>query len=363
MFNLFSSKSKLGIDIGTSSIKIVEIGKKGTRFELLNYGLFELKGLNSSLGNRPTEQSILKLPDEEIVWGIKEIIKKAGIKSKDVVASVPSFSTFTTIIEMPYLSDSDFSKSIPLEAKKYIPIPIDEVVLDWSIIGVKGDSGNGESNKENSSLRTNVEVFIAAVPRAETVRYQTIMKSCDLNLKSLELENSSLTRALMGNDLAPTAIINIGGRSTSILIVQKGYERVSHNYEVGGFEITKSISRSLNISIEKAEELKRHFGLKPVDENVINEAMSSLVDMMALETKKTITNFEEISGQKISRVVMTGGLTNMPNFIEYFKSKLGRDVYQGNPFSRVIYDSALEPAIQDLANMFSVALGLAMREI
>ena len=118
------------------------------------------------------------------------------------------------------------------------------------------------------------------------------MKDAGLNLKALELENTALIRALLGNDLSPTAIVNIGGRSTSIVIVNKGYERINHNYEIGGFEITKSIARSLNVSIEKAEELKRKMGMKEADENIVNEAMVSLIDMMVFETKKTINNYE-----------------------------------------------------------------------
>jgi type IV pilus assembly protein PilM len=359
MFNLFGAKGKLGVDIGTSSIKVVEVEKSGGRFKLTNYGIFELKGFSDSSGSHVMDNSILKLPDDEITWGIKEILSKAGIRSENVVASVPSFSTFTTVIEMPYLSDADFTRTIPLEAKKYIPIPIDDVVLDWSIVGVKGD----QTNQKIPSASTNVEVFLAAVPKAETVRYQNIMRNCGLMLKALELENSSLIRALLGNDLSPAAIINIGGRSTSILIVNKGYERVSHNYEIGGFEITKSISRSLNVSFEKAEELKRQYGLNPVNENAVQDAMSSLVDMMAFEARKTITNFEDTTGQKVSQIVLTGGLTNMPNFTEYFKNRMGREVYSGSVFSRVMFNKDLEPAINELSGIFSVALGLAMRDI
>ena len=378
MFNLFGGKSKVGIDIGTSAIKIVELAKKTGRFELVNYGLFELKSFNDAAGKQGLGHSILKFPDEEIVWGIKELMKKAGIGSKDVVASIPSFSTFSTVIEMPYLQEQDLAKAIPIEAKKYIPLPLSEVVIDWSIIGVKTqaaaqvnplppptpDEKAPAPKPEAVPGRTTIEVFLAAVPKAETLRYQNIMQQAGLNLKALELENSSLIRALLGNDLSPTAIVNIGGRSTSILIVSKGYERISHNYEVGGFEITKTIARSLNVSLEKAEELKRQFGLKDVNENVVDEAMSSLVDMMAFETKKTITNFEESAGgEKISKVVLTGGLTNMPNFSEYFKQKIGRDVFVGNVFSRIIYNQALGPIIPELGNVFATATGLAMRDI
>lgn len=360
IFNFRKSKGNLGIDIGTSSIKLVELEKRGGRFYLTNYGIFELKGFDSSLSVVQSEnwQSILKLPDQEITAGITELTKKANINSVDVVASIPSFSTFATVIEMPYISNEDLARALPFEAKKYIPIPLNEVVLDWSIVGV-ADNGDVAGGAKPST----VEVFLAAVPKDETVRYQNIMKNAGLKLQALELENSALIRALLGNDLSPTVIVNIGGRSTSIIIVNKGYERVSHNYEVGGFEITKAIAQSLNISLEKAEELKRKFGLKKTDENIINESMVSLVDMMVFETQKTILNYEEAKKEKITQVILVGGLTNMPGFGDYFQEKLGRETLLGNPFSRIMYSETLAQILPELSSIFSTAIGLALREI
>ena len=361
MFNLFGQKGKLGIDIGTAAIKIVELEKSGGRFALKNYGLFELKGTDVKSSEPGAGQSILKLPDQEIIWGLKELIKKSNIKSTDAIASIPSFSTFSTIIEMPYLSEQELAKALPFEARKYIPIPLSEVILDWSIIDISSPAIPGSSS--SASKPTTVQVFFAAVPKDETERYKRIMKGAGLNLKALELENTALVRALLGNDLSPTAIVNIGGRSTSIVIVNKGYERVSHNYEIGGFEITKSIARSLNVSLEKAEELKRKMGMKEADENIVNEAMVSLIDMMVFETKKTISNYEGAKNQKVSRVLLVGGLTNMPSFVNYFKQKLNMDVYGANAFARIIYPESLKLVIQELANTFSIAVGLAMRDI
>ncbi|KKW02022.1 MAG: Type IV pilus assembly protein PilM [Parcubacteria group bacterium GW2011_GWA1_49_11] len=244
----FGSKSRLGVDVGTAAIKIAELGIEGNRFALKNYGLLELK---SGKDASPGTESILKLPDGEIIWGIKELLNKSKITARDAVASIPSFSTFATVLEMPYLSKEELAKAIPFEARKYIPIPLEEVVMDWSIIDVRGQE-----------TRPTVQVFIAAVPKDDTARYRSIMAGAGLNLKAIELENSALIRALLGNDLSPTAIVNVGGRSTSIVVVSKGYERLSHNYEVGGFEITNSIARSMNISLEKADELKKRVGLK-----------------------------------------------------------------------------------------------------
>ncbi|OGN24503.1 MAG: hypothetical protein A2916_02630 [Candidatus Yanofskybacteria bacterium RIFCSPLOWO2_01_FULL_41_67] len=359
-FNLFKtiqSGGTLGLDIGTSSIKIVELEKKGGRFHLTNYAIFELRNNEPSISQSSNWQSILKMPDEEIADGIKQLIKKAEIGSTDIISAIPSFSTFATVIEMPYVSNEDLARSIQFEAKKYVPIPLEEVILDWSIVGVV----DGQVSKGGSP--STVEVFLAAVPKDETVRYQNIMKNSGLKLKALELENSALIRALLGNDLSPTVIVNIGGRSTSIIIVNRGYERVSHNYEIGGFEITKAIAQSLNVSLEKAEELKRKFGLKKTEENIINESMISLIDMMVFETKRTILNYEELKKEKIANVILIGGLTNMPGLGDYFKEKMGRSVVIGNPFSRIVYPNELQPIIPELSSMLAGAIGLAMREV
>lgn len=350
---LFGSSSRLGIDIGTAAIKIMELSKDGGRFTLKNYGMFELK---KGLADEKGKQNILQLPDQEIIWGIKEVLKKSKIKASDVIASIPSFSTFSTVLEMPYLSQEELAQAIPFEARKYVPVPMDQIVLDWSIIDVP-------NQQTVVGKPVMVEIFIAAVPKDETARYQSIMKGSGLNLVALELENSALIRALLGNDLSATAIVNIGGRSTSIVVVSKGYERIGHNYEVGGFQITKTISDSLNVNLQKAEELKRQLGLNPKDENIIMKAMSSLVDMMVFETKKTITNYEETKNQKIGKILLTGGMTNMPHFAEYFKNKIEREVLIGNALSRVVYPAGLSSIVPELASTFSVAAGLAMREI
>ena len=353
-----AKKSKLGIDIGTSAVKLVELSKDSGRFKLENYGLFEL----DSGGEQVSEK--------DLIGGIRETLKKTKTSVRDTVASITSFNTFATIITLPYLSEADIAKTIPYEARKYIPLPLNEVVLDWSIIGVTGQkagmAGSGILSIQvpaTGSQPPTVDVYIVAVPKEETQRYQAIMKEAGVNLKALELENSALIRSLVGNDLAPMAIINIGGRSSTILIVDGGFERVSHNYEVGGFEITKAISKALNVSVKRAEELKRSLGLKQADSGLIATAMSSLVDLIAFETKKIIHNYEDVKKTRVAKILLVGGLANMPMFMNYFGGKLGLPISAGNPLARVIYPPQLEPLKNEINNTFSVALGLAMREI
>lgn len=365
----FKSKNKIGVDIGTASIKIAELSKDGGRFKLENYGFFELESIDEALNLAGSAggSKVAQLSDQDLAWGIKEVLKRSKISARDAIASVPSFSTFATVISMPYLSEKDMAKTINFEARKYIPLPLDEVVIDWSIINVAANAGSQlspvDSQQGGGAKPPTVEVFLVAVPKQETERYKNIMKAAGLNLRALELENAALIRSLIGNDLSPVAIVNIGGRSTSILIVDGGFERMSHNYEIGGFEITKSISRSLNVSLKRAEELKRSFGIKEIDNNVIEQAMSSLIDMMAFETKKTIHNYEEVKKNKITKIILVGGLANMPNFPNYFGAKLGVPLVPGNSLARVILPDELNKLREELNSTFTIAIGLAMREI
>lgn len=355
-FNLFSgSKAILGVDIGTSSIKIVELGQEGGRHKLLNYGFYELHGAG---GRSDSARTVMELADEEIANAIREVVKNAGMKTRDAIASVSSFSTFATAIELPYTTEEELAKSVPLEARKYVPVPLDQVVLDWSIIGpVDAPAGTA------LQTGTTVEVFLAAVPKDETARYQRIMKAAGLNLVALELENSSLVRAVLGNDLSPTAILSVGGRSTAIVIVSRGYERLAHNYEIGGYEMTKAVAEALQINSEQAEGLKRKYGLIDTPENKARAAMLSLVDMMIFETRKTMESYERAKNIRIGRVVIIGGLANMPGLTAYVKQRIDRDVLVGNVFARLIHPPELSPLVGTLSNTLAIAIGAAMRPI
>ena len=338
---LFGSKSVLGVDLGTAGIKIAELSRSGDNFNLKNYGLLDFAA---------KEDSSPKLGDELVINGLKELINKMKPAAKSAVASVSSFLTFVTVIELPYLSEKDLGKAIPFEARKYLPIPLSEVVLDWSIINVK-ESGQNPT----------VEVFLAVVPKAEAERYKNIFLSAGLELKALELENIALIRALIGDDQSPLVIVNLGGRSTTILAVDKGFERVSRNYELGGFEITKALARALGVSFERAEQLKRTEGLKAGSS--FSETIIPLIDLIIFEVRKTVANYEENKKVKIAKVILTGGQANMPGLKDYFAQKLGKETAISDPLKKLSFNKNLEPVLKNLAPTLAVALGLAMRKI
>mgnify|MGYP001610404817 CR=1 FL=1 len=340
---LFGSKSVLGVDLGTTGIKIAELSRSGERFDLKNYGTVDFLADGNSA----------KFGDELFVGGLRDLISRIKPGTKDAVASISSFLTFATVFESPYLSAKDLEKAIPFEARKYIPIPLSEVVLDWSIINVR--------EVEQNNVQPNVEVFLAAVPKDEAERYKNIFLSAGLNIRALELENIALIRALIGDDPAPLAVVNLGGRSTSIIIVDKGFERVSRNYELGGFEVTKVLAASLGIGYGRAEELKKTEGLK--GNSSFTEAVVPLIDLIVFEAKKTMSNYEESKKTKIAKLILTGGQANMPGLKEYFGDKLGREVFIGDPLTKISFNKTLEPVMKNLGASLTVALGLAMRKI
>lgn len=352
---LFGSKSVLGVDLGTAGIKIAELSRSGDRFELKNYGL-----LDFLTSNGVKEKAGVKIGDDLLIGGLRDLLSRIKPSTKDAVASISSFLTFATVIEMPYLSAKDLEKAIPFEARKYIPVPLSEVVLDWSIINVR-EISQYENSLAPKTQFPNVEVFLAAVPKNEAERYKNIFLSAGLNIRALELENIALSRVLIGDDLSPLAVINLGGRSTSIIIIDKGFERVSRNYELGGFEITKTLSVSLGISFERAEELKKKEGLKGNSSFV--EAIRPLIDMIVFEAKKTIANYEESKKTKIAKVILTGGQAQMLGLKEYFGQKLGKEILIGDPLKKVSYSKTLEGTLKNLGSSLAVALGLGMRKV
>ncbi|MBI4117272.1 MAG: type IV pilus assembly protein PilM [Parcubacteria group bacterium] len=357
--SLFGSKSVLGVDLGTAGIKIAELSRiGGDRFELKNYGFLDFLAKESA--GAPLSGAGVKIGDDFLITGLRDLLNRIKPSTKDAVASISSFLTFATVIEMPYLSAKDLEKAIPFEARKYVPIPLSEVVLDWSIINVR-EISQYESSLAPKTQFPNVEVFLAAVPKNEAERYKNIFLSAGLNIRALELENIALTRALIGDDHSPSLVINLGGRSTSIIIIDKGFERVSRNYELGGFGVTKTLAASLGISFERAEELKKKEGLK--GNSSFAEAAAPLIDMIVFEAKKTVANYEESKKTKIAKVILTGGQSQMFGLKEYFSQKLGREVLIGDPLRGVSFSKVLEGTLKEAGPSLAVALGLAMRKI
>ena len=350
---LFKKKLKkcLGIDISASSIKMAEIDKEEGRHKLTNYAIFSLDKYSKERGEK-TNVEAYNLSNQEIAEIIRQTIEQAKIKTKDVFFSIPVYSSFYTLIDFPEMSKKEIEAAIPFEAKKYVPVPISEVVLDWSIV-------NPPNNPNNH------QVLLIAVPKKIIDNYNQIVKLAGLNLRGIEGETFSLTRALIGNDKSVIILIDSGARSINVSIIDDGYIRVTHNLEMGGRKITKNIAQQIDVDLEKAEYFKKRLSDQDFVEQAnpkLKQIIESSLGTIIVEIKKIIDSYQNKYSRKIEKCILIGSGVQLAGFNDNLVNKLSLDAVVGDPFARVVYPSPLKPILKELGLPLAVAIGLAMRQ-
>lgn len=314
--------------------------------------------------------------DNEVVKIINDLTQKAKFQVRDAVFSIPIFSTFTTLIELPSMPKEEIDQAIKFEARQYIPIPINDVVYDWDFVGMsrfKKDF-NASANKKLEKAK----IILVAVPKEIINRYINIAKLSNLNLKGLESENFSLIRSLLGNDRSSSCIIDIGSRNTNVSIVDKGSLILTRSIDTSGVDFTRVIVKGMGVDSARAEEIKRTEGLSgfgkgdnsssggPVDlkgEKEIAKILFPIVDIIAMEAEKIINIYSKKNGSSVGKIILTGGSANLPGFTDYLSKKLNKPVFIGNPWSRIVYLKELEKVLQARSANFAVAVGAAMRNL
>lgn len=356
-----SLDSAVGIDIGTSSIKIVQIKKKGGRAVLETYGSIALGPYADMEIGRVTNLEI-----EKTILALKEVLKQSGVTTNSSALSIPSQSSLIFLIELPAtVRESDLKDIIPTEARKYIPVPIDEVSLDYFILPRKQDSFE-ESNNPDLPVKEaeKIEVLVVAIQNETISKYQTIVKQCDFVADFFELEIFSAVRANFEHELSPVLMIDFGAYKTKLSIVEFGSVKSFHTINRGGADITESISKSLSIPFTKAEEMKKEFGLldNPVEKS-LPEIIKIHTDYVFSETNSVLLNYEKKYNKTISKIILTGGGTLLKGFKESAVSTFPVEVVTGNPFSKVGAPAFLEKVLISTGPEFATALGLALRKL
>jgi type IV pilus assembly protein PilM len=349
--NFFPSRSFVGVDIGTTSIKLIELEKSKGLPELINYAFLESYGHLERL-NDAIQTSTLKMLDKQTIELLKILLRASGVRSKNAVASIPAFSSFTSLIELPVMSDEETVKAMRFQAKQYIPLPVSAVTLDWLRVGERKDEKGNVSQ----------QVLLVAVPNEQIEKYKNIFKGAGLDLIALEVEGLSTARSLTGGNDQATLIVDIGSRSSTISIAKNGLMKFSGQTDFAGSSLTQTIASGLNIKMRKAEDLKKQRGLKGTGgEYELSTLMLPILDVIISEAKRIKENYEKGYGEKIERVVLSGGGSNLLGAVTYFQEQFGLPTSKANPFSRLKYDSEIESLTSELGPGFSVAIGLAIR--
>jgi type IV pilus assembly protein PilM len=352
----------LGVDIGSSAIKIIQIKKKNGQAVLETYGELAL-GPYAGLG---VGQAVV-LPPDKIAQALIDLMKEkeVNITTKKCGISIPFASSLMSVIEMPDVSLKQLAMMVPLEARKYIPVPISEVMLDWSVIPkseVREEDSKEYSNAEAPKPLAKVDVLIVAIHNETIARYQEIVAKAGLEAGFFEIEIFSTMRAVLDETLHPVMIVDVGAASTKVYVIERGIIRSSHTVNRGSQDITSSISKSLGMTLERAEIMKRQVGVSGADKN-LNEVVSLTLDYIFAEANNTLLAFERKHNKTISKVIMVGGGSALKGLSELAKNNFKTDVVSANPFSKVSTPAFLENILKETGPEFAVAIGLALRKL
>lgn len=337
-------RSFLGIDIGTSAIKLLELGRRGKGIQLDNYG--EIK-------TPSVRRDVLLLSNQQMARAIKAILREAGMQSRAVNFSIPDFSSFFTSFELPPMSAKELESAVRFEARSYIPLPLSEITLDWQV--VEGQVLNKTKNP--------LKILVAAIPNAVISQYQEIASVCGLEIKALEAEVFALSRSLAKNEAKITAIIDIGARSTTCNIFEKENLKISHSFNVSGNELTEILSRSLKVDYEKAEELKKKAGLFGFEDEAkdVKAVLLPLIDSIVAEMKKTFKNFHQQESREVEKLILAGGSALMPGLKEYFFQEFAKEIEIANPFKGILFPPILSDTLKEMGPSYAIAVGLALK--
>ncbi len=353
IFNPFekNKKSYLGVDIGTTSIKVVEIEIGKDKPILKNYAILESAG-HLERQNDVIQTSTLKIVESDTSKFLKSLLLEMDASSHNTFGSLPSFSAFTSLIEAPFASNEEIAQAMTYQAKSLIPMAITDVTIDWLQVGERTD---GNLRKK--------QIFLLSVPNEEIRKYETIFKNAGISLRSLEIEGLSLARLLTAGETTDTLIIDIGARSTGIFVAANGFLKYNAQTDFGGSSLTQAISNGLGINIRRAEELKKQRGLLGSGgEYELSTLMLPYLDVILNEGKRAKDNYEKTYNGKIERVILSGGGANLLGIDKYTSEFFALPTEKANPWNNIEFNPQIAPLVSEIGPFLSVAIGLAIKQ-
>jgi len=368
--NLFSGFSKIGggsensavgVDIGSSAIKVVEIKKKGGKAVLETYGAIALGPYADLDAGRVTN-----LPIEKVVLALQEVLKQSGVMGTSLALSIPAQSSLIFTLELPaQIQNAEIATIVPTEARKYIPVPITEVSIDYFILPKKESSFEEMNNADlPSEPEDKINVLVVATQNDAVAKYRSIVSQCGLTASFFEIEIFSSIRANFEHELSPVLLMDFGASHTKLSIVEFGMVKSYHTIDRGGADISNSISKSLSIPFSEAEKMKKEFGFfgNPVEKS-LTDIIKVHIDYIFSETNNVLLGYEKKYNRTISKVIFTGGGSLLKGLKEIAVNNFRAEIEIGHPFSKVNAPAFLGKVLETIGPEFAVALGLALRKL
>ncbi|MEK7069012.1 MAG: type IV pilus assembly protein PilM [Patescibacteria group bacterium] len=359
--------SVIGIDIGASSAKIVQLRSRGGSAILETYGEIAL----GPYGKQPVGKAV-KLSPEKTAEAIMDLMKEANVTSRSGGISIPFSSSLISVLEFPKVDAETLKRMVPIEARKYIPIPVADVSLDWFVIpedGAEKSAFDRVSGPPASAKSPVQEVLLVAIHNDTINAYQTIAGTAGLHVEFYEIEIFSSVRSSLSRGIAPVLVVDLGAATTKMYVVERGIIRLTHLVTNGGQHMTEILARSLGWEFEKAERVKRERGLNDsaaysTDENEkIKTAMLSTLARLFSEINRVLLSYGQRYNKSVTHVVLTGGGASLPGLSAYAKESLNSDVAIADPFARTETPAFLGDVLRQIGPGFAVSIGLVLRKL
>lgn len=333
-----------GLDLGNSSIKIAQLRELRGRPTLVTYGDIDVpENLISSDS---------QVDQDKVAEYVKQLASDANVTSRNVVAALPSSTSFTAIIKTPKLPHKELGESISYQADKYIPIPINQAKIDWAVIGE--DEANNELN-----------VLLVGAPNNIANKYLNIIQKAGFDLLTLEINSLAIARSLtVPNDSSNTVmILDIGTITTDIVILTGQVPKLVRTIGFGSKSLRRVIAQNMGIDETQADQFMKKFGLQQDKlEGQVYGTIKPLIDHLAEEIGKSVRFLADSDPQaKISKIILTGGTSALPNLAMYIANATRMQIEIGNPWLNISYPSDLQQTLASISLNYATALGLALR--
>jgi len=331
-----------GIDLGSSGVRVVQLKNTHGKPSLLTYG---------DIATPPNLiNSDSAIDQEKMAEIVRRIASEAGVSARNVVAALPTSSVFTTTIKTPRLSPDELNNAIRLQADKYIPMPIDQVKLDWVILN------ENEANNE-------MDVFLVAAPISVANKYLNIIQKAGYELLALETNSLALIRSLVSEASNNVVIIDFGASATDITVVSNHTPRLIRSVNIGARALIRVASQNLGLDETQAIQFITKFGLTQDKlEGQVYKSIKPVIDNIVEEINKSIEFIKNSNATVvIEKLIMTGGLTGLPELPVYLANATGLTVEIGNPWVNISYPANLQDKLNTISLSYAAAIGLAMR--
>ncbi|MFT7507166.1 MAG: type IV pilus assembly protein PilM [Acidimicrobiales bacterium] len=338
-------KRVVGIDIGSSSVKVVELQFVKNIITLKTYGELQL----GPYGERELGRVVqLELPKQ--VEAVVDILKEAKVKAKAGILTLPMSMSFVTVFSVEAEQTEDIESRVHVEARKYIPVPMAEVALDWNELPSLG-----------SSVGLGREVLVVAVQNDIYNEMNILLQSLQMTSQSPEVELFSALRSVTNASDTSVAVIDLGAQTSKMYISHEGMVRKIHRVFAGGVQATERIAKLLDIPFEEAEDKKRNYTPDGEDAADIKKAVITTFERSFQEFRRVLNQYELRAGAPVARIVITGGTASFGEMQTYASYMLDRQVERANPFTKTAYPAFMEDTLAEVAPIFSIALGAALR--